>query len=136
MVRGFSISTCGRHGGASAQALTRSVQSRSRRVRASATDRALDASPHSQGGAKVLGLCDRVHGNIRDREQQTIRAFDESQHSEAPLASGIRGHATRRHQDASDRGIQGEFARQGAQSEAGEQHIGLPRQNAALRARS
>ncbi len=130
MVRGFSISTCGRHGRTSAQALAGSVQGRRRRVRAPASDRATDPRPHSnQGGAEVLGICDRVHGHVCSREQQTVRAIDESLHPEASLASGVRRHATRCHQDASDRSLESELARQRAESEAGEQHPCLPRQD-------
>jgi len=48
------------------------------------------------------------------------RSIDESLHPEASLASGVRRDASRRHQDASDRSLESELARQGAESEAGD----------------
>jgi integrase len=63
-----------------------------------------------------IGLCDRVHGNVCDREQQTVRAFDESLHPEVSLVSGVRRPTARCDQDASDRSLESELGKPFTQS--------------------
>src|SRR5262245_64785783 len=135
MVRGFSISTCERHGGARTEALAGSVQSGRGRVRTPTKDGASAAVSRSQGGAEVLGVRGRVPGNVRDCEQQAVRTSDEALDSEASPASRVRGAERRRNQDARDRELQGELARKEAQPETREQYSRVPRETASLRAR-